>query len=80
MCFSTRFASIIETHKDNIMSAVPYMRKITRKNVQAGGFTGCMYAVGLRTGYEGVSLFLNHCFYFILQLFTYKSWSISWYL
>ncbi len=54
LIYSDRMTSLIEAHKTNILNAIPYMREIKRKNVQTSGFTGRMYAVGLRSGYDGM--------------------------
>jgi hypothetical protein len=56
--YSSEIEKLMVTYKDSILEAVPFMRKINRKNTVASGFVGSMYAVGLRSGYE--CIFLDH--------------------
>ena len=40
--------------KSDIVLAIPFMQPILRKNVTTTGFTGKMYGVGYRCGYNGI--------------------------
>jgi hypothetical protein len=60
-----------DKYSQNICQAIPYMRKVLRKNTTATGFIGDMYAVGSRTGYEG-----DQFFNFFNTISKHVLWSI----